>query len=199
MSLNQVLVVEDDPQWQNLFREFVADAGCEAVVTASAIEAINALDQQQFALLVADISLSQPDHADEGGMRVLRHNARRAKPVPALVVTGYATVDVAVESLAELNARYLFKKDVFDLPRFVGLMRELTQPADLATRAASLGLSDREFEVLLLVSRGLTNREIADELVLSVNTIKKHTQNIFTKLNVDSRTAAVTRLLEQND
>jgi DNA-binding NarL/FixJ family response regulator len=199
VSPKNILVVEDDPQWQALFREFVADAGCTAVVTASAIEAINALDQQPFALLVADISLSLPDHADQGGMRVLRHNARSANPVPAIVVTGYATVDVAVESLADLNARYLFKKDAFDLQKFVGLMRDLTQPADLANRAAGLGLSDREFEVLLLVSQGLTNKQIADELVLSVNTIKKHTQNIFTKLNVDSRTAAVTRLLEQSE
>lgn len=199
MNCKNVLVVEDDPQWQGLFREFVADAGCTAVVTASAIQAINALDHQPFVLLVADISLSLPDHADQGGMRVLRHNARSVNPAPALVVTGYATVDVAVESLADLNARYLFKKDDFDLQKFIGLVREITQPTDLASRAASLGLSDREYEVLLLVSQGLTNKEIADKLVLSVNTIKKHTQNIFTKLNVDTRTAAVTRLLEQSE
>lgn len=196
MRPKNVLVVEDDPQWQALFREFVADAGCGAVVTASAIEAINALDQQPFVLLVADISLSLPDHADQGGMRVLRYNARSAHPVPALVVTGYATVEVAVESLADLNARYLFKKDDFDLQKFIGLVRDITRPAD---PAAGLGLSDREYEVLLLISQGLTNKQIADKLVLSVNTIKKHTQNIFTKLNVDSRTAAVTRLLEQNE
>ncbi len=199
MNLKTVLVVEDDPAWQGLFREFVADAGCAALVTASAIEAINALDQRPFALLVADISLSLPDHADRGGVRVLRYNARGASPVPAIVVTGYATVDLAVETLADLNARYLFKKEDFDRQKFIELVRDITHAGDATSRATSLGLSEREFEVLLLVSQGLTNRQIAERLVLSVNTVKKHTQNIFTKLNVDSRTAAVTRLLEQGE
>ncbi len=56
-------------------------------------------------------------------------------------------------------------------------------------------LSEREHEVLTLLIDGLTNKQIADELVVSVNTVKKHVQSIFTKLNVDSRAAAVARAL----
>jgi LuxR family maltose regulon positive regulatory protein len=54
-------------------------------------------------------------------------------------------------------------------------------------------LSQRELEVLQLIAEGLSNREIAQELVLSVNTIKVHTYNIYGKLNVHSRTQAVAR------
>jgi LuxR family maltose regulon positive regulatory protein len=52
-------------------------------------------------------------------------------------------------------------------------------------------LSDRELEVLELVAEGLANREIADRLCLSLNTVKVHTRNIYGKLGVNNRTHAV--------
>lgn len=54
-------------------------------------------------------------------------------------------------------------------------------------------LTSREQEVLSLVAAGLTNREIADELMISPQTVKKHTGNIFGKLGVRSRTEAAAR------
>ncbi len=59
------------------------------------------------------------------------------------------------------------------------------------------GLSPRETEVLKLLSRGLSNQEIADELVLSRHTVRRHISNILTKLAVPSRTAAVAYALER--
>jgi LuxR family maltose regulon positive regulatory protein len=54
-------------------------------------------------------------------------------------------------------------------------------------------LSERELEVLQLVAEGLTNREIASRLFLTLNTVKAHTRNIYGKLGVRSRTQAVAR------
>jgi LuxR family maltose regulon positive regulatory protein len=54
-------------------------------------------------------------------------------------------------------------------------------------------LSARELEVLHLIADGLSNHEIADELVLAVTTVKKHASNIYGKLGVHSRTEAVAR------
>lgn len=56
-----------------------------------------------------------------------------------------------------------------------------------------LGLSEREVEVLRLIAQGHSNQEIADKLFLSLNTIKKHTSSLFTKLEVSRRTQAVER------
>jgi ATP/maltotriose-dependent transcriptional regulator MalT len=54
-------------------------------------------------------------------------------------------------------------------------------------------LSERELEVIQLVAEGLTNREIASRLFLTLNTVKAHTRNIYGKLEVHSRTKAVAR------
>ncbi|MEI7028372.1 AAA family ATPase [Paenibacillus sp. y28] len=57
-------------------------------------------------------------------------------------------------------------------------------------------LTDRELEVLALLSAGLSNKEIADHLVIAMNTVKVHVKNIFAKLKVNRRTKAVAQAKE---
>jgi LuxR family maltose regulon positive regulatory protein len=59
-------------------------------------------------------------------------------------------------------------------------------------------LSDREIEVLRLLSAGFTNQAIADKLFVAIGTIKKHTHSIYQKLDVDSRTRAIKKARELN-
>ena len=54
-----------------------------------------------------------------------------------------------------------------------------------------LGLSHREIEVLQLMAAGMSNQEIADQLYVSIHTVKTHTSNVFQKLDVKRRTQAV--------
>ncbi|MCZ7527073.1 MAG: LuxR C-terminal-related transcriptional regulator [Acidimicrobiia bacterium] len=63
-------------------------------------------------------------------------------------------------------------------------------PAGLADRRRDTVVSTRELDVLRLVAAGRTNREIADELVISPKTVERHLSNIFTKLGVSNRAAA---------
>ncbi len=58
------------------------------------------------------------------------------------------------------------------------------------------GLTQRELEVLVLIAQGLTNQEIADKLVITHSTVKKHIENAYAKLEVTSRTQAVARVRE---
>lgn len=64
------------------------------------------------------------------------------------------------------------------------------------SRIAELGISQRELEVLDLISQGLSNKQIADQLFVSESTIKTHVSNLFVKLDVKRRTQAVTRAKE---
>ena len=57
-------------------------------------------------------------------------------------------------------------------------------------------LSDREIEVLQLIAIGHKNQEIADELVVSLNTVRYHTKNLYGKLGVNKRTQAVAKAQE---
>jgi LuxR family transcriptional regulator, maltose regulon positive regulatory protein len=59
-------------------------------------------------------------------------------------------------------------------------------------------LSEREHDVLRLLARGFANREIADELVVSLDTVKTHLRNAYSKLGVHSRTQAITSARERN-
>ena len=54
-----------------------------------------------------------------------------------------------------------------------------------------LHLNEREYEILQLISQGLSNQEIANQLFLALPTIKTHTSNLYSKLDVQSRTQAI--------
>jgi DNA-binding CsgD family transcriptional regulator len=80
----------------------------------------------------------------------------------------------------------------------LGAAPALERLASFTGGAAPHGLSARELEVLRHVAAGKTNRQIAEELVLSEHTVARHMQNIFTKLHVSSRTAATAFAFEHH-
>lgn len=65
-------------------------------------------------------------------------------------------------------------------------------------KLAELNISKREFEVLDLISKGFSNKQIAEKLFLSENTVKKHISSLFLKLDVERRTDAVRKSREFN-
>lgn len=67
----------------------------------------------------------------------------------------------------------------------------IAAPADLEASLGKWGISKREHEVLCLIAQGHSNQEIADQLFLSLNTVKSHSSNLFSKLDVKRRTQAI--------
>jgi DNA-binding NarL/FixJ family response regulator len=70
--------------------------------------------------------------------------------------------------------------------------------SELAAPKADYGLTDREKEVLVFITKGLTNKAIADKLFLSYFTVDTHLKNIYTKLQVHTRSGAVGKVLKEN-
>jgi NarL family two-component system response regulator LiaR len=66
------------------------------------------------------------------------------------------------------------------------------------SRLERLGISKREYEVLELMAKGLSNQEIADKLFVSLNTVKTHSSNLFLKLDAKRRTQAIQKAKELN-
>jgi DNA-binding CsgD family transcriptional regulator len=106
----------------------------------------------------------------------------------ARVLLGLACRAVGDDDTAEMEldaARSVFER--------LGAAPDLARAQDLSRTAGARppgGLSGREAEVLALLATGKTNREIAKALFISEHTVRRHLQNIFTKLGVSTRAAA---------
>jgi LuxR family maltose regulon positive regulatory protein len=77
--------------------------------------------------------------------------------------------------------------------KLLGALGESAHPAPPAAQALVEPLTERELEVLRLIAAGLSNAEIARELVIAVSTVKTHINRIYGKLDAKSRTQAVAK------
>jgi LuxR family maltose regulon positive regulatory protein len=84
-------------------------------------------------------------------------------------------------------------------PEYVSLLlAALAHPLTPAEQPLIEPLSERELEVLRLIAGGLSNPRIADQLCISINTVRFHTKNLYSKLGVNSRTQAIAQARELN-
>ncbi|NOJ91376.1 DNA-binding response regulator [Corallococcus sp. CA049B] len=114
-----------------------------------------------------------------------------------LGVQGFLLKDVSLEELAEAIRRVASGQTLLPpgvAERVARGMAEL--PRDFPHADLPEGLTRREVEVLRLIARGLSNREIADALGTAEGTVKNQTSSILSKLGVRDRTRAVLRAME---
>ena len=101
--------------------------------------------------------------------------------------------DVNEQNLLAALMQVVHGRAVID-PRIAGAMLPRRGGRPRPTAA----LTAREHEVLLLIARGLTTQEIADEIGLSPNTVKSHSRALFTKLDAHNRVQALAAAKERN-
>lgn len=200
----RVLVVEDNPAWQSIFQELFEDLGCDVFISVSYAEARGWLQREPFDLVVTDLKLvsSVSPWENRDGFHMLR--VAREKNVPAIVVSGLATPEEIDRAFEEFGVFGFFDKEGLQRDSFLRLARTALQQGrqSNATTRTSQGpspldtLTDRQMEVLRLLAQGKTNKEIAAELIVTTNTVKKHVLAIFDKLGVNSRAAAVAVALQ---
>lgn len=102
--------------------------------------------------------------------------------------SGYVPKRAAPDELASA-IRAVSRGEVFIHPSLAGrLVQDYLQRCDVEVQEQATGdLTPREQEVLTLIAQGLSNNEIADQLVISAKTVDRHRENIMRKLNLHSR------------
>jgi two-component system response regulator DegU len=111
---------------------------------------------------------------------------------------GYILKNTDLESLARIIRGVHEGKAYIDPAVATGLIDRYTSFARQAEVRDASPLSERETEVLSLVSKGKTNREIAEELFISEKTVKNHVTSILRKLDVSDRTEACVVAMKRN-
>jgi DNA-binding NarL/FixJ family response regulator len=107
---------------------------------------------------------------------------------------GYLLKEVAIEEVADAVRAVALGHSLISpsmASKLLGEFNVLARRAEERQRVMSPRLTDRELEVLKLVAKGLSNREIASQLFIAENTVKNHVRNILEKLNLHSRMEAV--------
>ena len=110
--------------------------------------------------------------------------------------SAYVLKDVTQRELLATIRRVLRGESVMDPDIVVRVLGHMAGDPSRQVNLTTIQLSPREREVLQLLARGLTNREIARTLTVSANTIKIHVEHIFVKLGVSDRTQAVVQAIE---
>jgi DNA-binding NarL/FixJ family response regulator len=134
-----------------------------------------------------DITLMDLRLPDKSGVEVIREVRRAAPQARFIVLTTYEGDEDIHQALEAGAMGYLIK----------GMPHEALMEALLASRMPDGELSSREREVLSLLVRGKSNREIADELSIKEATVKSHVSVILMRLNVADRTQAVVVALQR--
>ncbi|MFQ5613054.1 MAG: LuxR C-terminal-related transcriptional regulator [Anaerolineae bacterium] len=187
-----VLILEDDSHWQNIFYEITHDENLRPTIVSGLNAAYIETKRRAFDLAILDMSLNPQDHANQDGMQLLDHLSQRQPRPQVIIVTGFGTLDMAIKAFVNYNVVDFVKKENFNRRKF----RETIHKALALIPPRLEGLTRRERQVLHLLANGYTNRQIAETLVLSPNTIKKHVYHIFKKLGVDNRAAATAKALQ---
>ena len=109
-------------------------------------------------------------------------------------LAGFVSDEAGLEELIEV-VRSATRGEMLCSPQVAAILRRrLTTLAHDRRREETARLTAREREIMALVDAGLTNREVARRLSIEVSTVKNHLHNIFDKLDVNDREAALARL-----
>ena len=197
----RVMVVDDHPLWRDAVERDLAEAGLEVVaVAATGREALARFPAARPDVVLLDLQIPEPDGVQVTGEVLRQDPAARVlilsasgehTDVLAAVkagATGYLVKSATREELVAA-VRSVARGDAVFTPGLAGLvLGEFQRMSDAPTRGADEpALTERETEVLKLVAKGLSYRQIAERLVVSHRTVQNHVQNTLRKLQMHNR------------
>jgi DNA-binding NarL/FixJ family response regulator len=211
MTAVRVMVVDDHPMWRDGVARDLAEAGYAVVATVGeGAQAVRVAAATRPDVVVLDLQLP-----DLSGVEVIRGLLAAHPPVRVLMLSASGEQQDVLDAVKAGATGYLLKSasraefldavrrtaagDAVFTPGLAGLVlgeyrRLATGPAPAADAPR---LTDRETEVLRLVAKGLSYKQIAERLVVSHRTVQNHVQNTLGKLQLHNRVELVRYAIEQ--
>lgn len=156
--------------------------------------------------LPVDVVLMDIDLPGKSGIEVTRQLKKQCPELDIIMLTVQSDDDSIFQSLCVGASGYLLKdtnpadllvhiKEVFDggSPMSSQVARRIIS----SFRIIENPLSERETEVLKMLSKGMNYKDVADEIFLSPHTVKTHIKNIYSKLHVNNRAEAIYKAFKQ--
>jgi len=191
----KILIADDHPIVREGMKQIIAKAA-DMTIGGEALngqEALDRIEVEEFDAVVLDINMPGRD-----GLEILK-DIRRSRPtLPVLLLSMYSEDQVAVRALKAGASGFLNKESaprelVHALRKIIGggkyvseaLAEKLALGLDANLKAAHHEeLSDREFQVLKMIASGKEVGEIAEELFISVKTVRTYRDRIMEKMNL---------------
>jgi DNA-binding NarL/FixJ family response regulator len=201
--MKKILVIEDEPEMRRNITALLRYHAYEPIAAENGRQGVAAARRQKPDLILCDVMMPELDGF--GVLQALQDDASLAR-IPFIFLTAKGEKD-DLRSGMNLGADDYLTKPVAnaDLVRAIETrLRRSEQQAqrefkpDFSSSAPllALGLTPRAAEALLWLSQGKTNSDIAAILGITESTVKKHVQEMFEKLGVETRGAATVRALE---
>ena len=201
MTAIKVLIVEDEPLIARNIAMYLRNNDFEvSAIAHDPEEALFQLKRQPPDFVILDINLE----CDRDGIQIAEHINRNLF-IPFVFLTSYSDKET-LERAKKTNPSGFIVKPFNEQTLYATIEIALSNHAAQANRHVPeltldklnkhllAPLTDREFEVVRLLYAGKTNQQIAAELYIAMNTLKKHINNAYFKLDVGSRTTAVATL-----
>jgi DNA-binding NarL/FixJ family response regulator len=206
----RVMVVDDHPMWRDAVERDLQAAGFDVVaVAADGHQALARFPAARPQVVVLDLQIPGPNGVDvtaqvlqhDPSARVLILSASGEQPDVLAAVkagaTGYLVKSASRDELLTAVRRVAAGDTVFT-PGLAGLvLGEFRRIADGPAEPQGERLTERETEILKMVAKGMSYKQIAERLVISHRTVQNHVQNTLRKLQMHNRVQLTRYAIEQ--
>ncbi|GEP37077.1 DNA-binding response regulator [Nocardioides psychrotolerans] len=207
----RVMVVDDHPMWRDAVERDLQAGGFDVVaVAANGAEAVARFPAARPQVVVLDLQIPAPNgvevtaevlrHDPSARVLILSASGEQTDVLEAVKAgaTGYLVKSASREELLDA-VRRVARGDTVFTPGLAGLVlgefRRLSDPS--AAEVDQPQLTERETEVLKMVAKGMSYKQIADRLFLSHRTVQNHVQNTLRKLQMHNRVELTRWAIEQ--
>ncbi len=204
-----ILILEDNPHLLKRFSQIVNqwDQGQVIACCTTLKEALEVIQSESIDLLMADINLP-----DGSGIQAIRALNQHNSAAHAIVISVLTDVSIVVEAIQAGAVGYILKDDdsmsiiqaletvlMGESPISASIARQIVlnlqapnpSPHPQKKPPTENRLTERETEILTILARGYSNKEVAEMLHISTQTVPVHIRNIYKKLQTSSRAETI--------